>query len=394
MDAVENAKLIALSMTAAIGIFAASVVLTRERTRRDQAAFLASFLLLYGTFKANDVIMMSGGYAAAPMLAVITTPVRFLFGPAVYFYARSMTSSSPRWLRPHDGLALLWPAAAIVAIVPFILMSPAEKNSLIAGELRTEEMREWFLLTCKIIFGLFLTSAFLYLGAAFRLLLRHTRTVRHLFSNIEDKSLDWLRLMLFVLAVGWTWSGASDLWAIQGARPAWVPLATAYFELAWIGAIAFLGLLQGPVFDPRKNGMAEPADDAKYARSALGEERMARIADNLQAAMAREQLFRNPNLSLRALADHLGTSEHYVSQTLNEKLEETFFDFVNRHRIAEARIRLETTEDPIVEIAHQLGYNSRSTFNAAFKRHAGTTPSTYRRLVKDRSQGQSVPSFS
>ena len=395
MNSLETAKLVALSMTAAIGIFAAGVVLTRESARRDQGLFLAGFLLLYSTFKTNDILTMSGGYTAVPLLAVVTTPVRFLLGPAVYFYARSLTSSSPQWLRRQDALALIWPAAAMVAIIPFILMSPADKNSLMAGELRTEEVREWFLLTCKIIFVLFLASAFIYLGGAFRLLLRHTRTVRDLFSNIEDKSLDWLRLMLFVLALGWTWSGTSDLWAIQGARPEWVPVATAFFELAWIGALAFLGVSQAPVFDPRTGSeTTQLSSDTKYARSALSDERMQRIASSLETAMIRDQVFRDPSLSLRTLSDHLGTSEHYVSQTLNEKLGETFFDFVNRHRIAEARIRRETTDDPIVEVAHELGYNSRSTFNAAFRKYAGITPSAFRAGISARPKGRRTASLS
>lgn len=382
MDSYDIARLIALSMTAAVAGFVAVYLLVRETPRRDQAVFLASFLALYALFKGNDVMNMTGGYSAAPMLALLTLPVRFLFGATIYFYARSMTSPSPQWLRRSDSLALLWPTAAVVAVIPFILMSAQDKNSLMAEEFTSDEMREWFIQTCKVIFGLFLGSAFIYLAASFRLLVGHVQNLRRVFSNVEDKSLNWLRVILLILALGWSLLVASDLWAIQSTRPQWALVAMSWFDLAWIGAIAFCGLLQRPVFEAESAVAPVVSENARYAKSALDDERMTRIAANLEAAMTEDRLFEDPALSLRSLSDRLGVSDYYVTQTLNEKLGVNFFDFVNASRIAEARRRLEATDASIKEIAETTGFNSRSTFNAAFKKHVGATPSAYRRALK------------
>jgi AraC-like DNA-binding protein len=81
---------------------------------------------------------------------------------------------------------------------------------------------------------------------------------------------------------------------------------------------------------------------------------------------------------LRDLSDRLGVSENYLSQTLNEKLGRNFFDFVNAWRVDEAKRLLRENDGPVLAIALEVGFNSRSTFNAAFKKHGGGTPSQFR----------------
>ncbi|MBB6096121.1 AraC-like DNA-binding protein [Povalibacter uvarum] len=119
---------------------------------------------------------------------------------------------------------------------------------------------------------------------------------------------------------------------------------------------------------------------AKYGRSALDATARARIQRKLSAAMTDLRLHRDSALSLRALCDHIRENPHYVSQVLNQDLATSFHDFVNRQRIDDAKVALRSSpERPILEIALDVGFNSKSTFNAAFRAHAGMTPSEYRR---------------
>ena len=97
--------------------------------------------------------------------------------------------------------------------------------------------------------------------------------------------------------------------------------------------------------------------------------------------MERDHLHRDPNLSLWALSRHIGASPNYVSQTLNEIIGESFFDFVNRYRIEEAMNRLEATDDNVLTITYDVGFNARSSFYNAFKRVTGQTPTSYRKNI-------------
>ena len=81
----------------------------------------------------------------------------------------------------------------------------------------------------------------------------------------------------------------------------------------------------------------------------------------LTVLMEQEALFKNPELNLELLAGRLSISKHLLSQLLNENLNKNFYQYVYDYRILEA-----------------CGFQSRSSFFAAFKKKMGSTPSKYR----------------
>jgi AraC-like DNA-binding protein len=76
---------------------------------------------------------------------------------------------------------------------------------------------------------------------------------------------------------------------------------------------------------------------------------------------------------------------YQVSQLLNTKLNRKFFDFINQYRINEAKRILSGPEGKvknIMQIAYDVGFNSKSSFNTAFKKFAGTSPSKFKKSTK------------
>ena len=70
-----------------------------------------------------------------------------------------------------------------------------------------------------------------------------------------------------------------------------------------------------------------------------------------------------------------------LSQIINERLNKNFFELVNAHRIKEAKKRLlDPDAEPltILAIAFEVGFNSKSAFNAAFKKYTRMTPTQFR----------------
>ena len=95
--------------------------------------------------------------------------------------------------------------------------------------------------------------------------------------------------------------------------------------------------------------------------------------------MSKDLLYRDPNLSLWDLAKHIGVTSHYVSQSLNTHLGQSFFELVNGWRIKDAITQLTTTDATILVITYDVGFNSRSAFYKAFKRETGKTPTDLRK---------------
>ncbi|MEL7148342.1 MAG: helix-turn-helix domain-containing protein, partial [Bacteroidota bacterium] len=105
-----------------------------------------------------------------------------------------------------------------------------------------------------------------------------------------------------------------------------------------------------------------------------------RINERLQQLMEEEQVYKKPELSLELLASELSVSRHLLSQLLNENLQKGFHQYVNDYRIAEACRILKANQHYSIEaIGHEVGFNSRSSFFAAFKKKVGMTPARFRK---------------
>jgi AraC-like DNA-binding protein/streptogramin lyase len=119
----------------------------------------------------------------------------------------------------------------------------------------------------------------------------------------------------------------------------------------------------------------------KYKTSALTAERAAELAQKLLEVMETEKNYLNPNLTLKELSEKLMVHPNYLSQIINEKLEQSFNDFINRYRIEAAKKKLQDPKKKnktVLEIAYDTGFYSKSVFNTAFKKFTGMTPSQFR----------------
>jgi AraC-like DNA-binding protein len=381
------------AMVAGMCLFTAALLSSGRPPWRGRARGLALFMLIAGLASINDVLLAAGVQHVAPHFIGFNWPFAMLQGPAIYAYVRAMTHPQPPRRAPRDLALLGWPfLLGVVLATPFYMLDgPAKVDFMARGEAGLFTDRSLPALGVLAIISLSLLISLAWLVVAFRLLWRHMRRVRDLFSNIEDKSLSWVRWVLLILSVAWLWGATKSGGSLLGVAPAWQEAVASALELGWLGTLCYFGVLQKPVFEAGPaphaavaeaaapaGGPAEAQPVAKYSRSALDAERMARIADKLRHAMEQERLFADPSLSLRDLADRLGVSENYISQTLNDQLGRNFFDFVNAARIEAAKPLLREAGRTVLEVAMSVGFNSRSTFNAAFRKHAGDTPSRFR----------------
>ena len=106
--------------------------------------------------------------------------------------------------------------------------------------------------------------------------------------------------------------------------------------------------------------------------------------EKLISYMETEKPYLNPSLSLRNLADQMEMNSRELSIIINQKLNQHFFDFVNGYRIKEAMDILvdpAKTDETVLEILYEVGFNSKSSFNTAFKKHTGKTPTEFRKSV-------------
>jgi YesN/AraC family two-component response regulator len=98
--------------------------------------------------------------------------------------------------------------------------------------------------------------------------------------------------------------------------------------------------------------------------------------------METEKPFTYSSLKLNQLAKMIGTTPNYLSQVINEERDQNFYNFVNGYRIEEAKRMIQDPANEqvtLLSIAYDVGFNSKSAFNTAFKKYTGTTPSQFRK---------------
>ena len=96
----------------------------------------------------------------------------------------------------------------------------------------------------------------------------------------------------------------------------------------------------------------------------------------------KEQIYLQEDLKLNHLAVELNISTHHLSQVLNEHLGKSFSDFINTYRIKHAQALLVNPayqQHTILSIAFDSGFSNKASFNAAFKKYTGQTPSAFRK---------------
>jgi AraC-like DNA-binding protein len=153
-----------------------------------------------------------------------------------------------------------------------------------------------------------------------------------------------------------------------------------------IYAMAYLGLKKSETLtaDDDYGSAAEPdaRSTKKYEKSTLTPDRAEVYLKKLVIVMERDKPYLDGDLTLSKLAAKLALPSHHLSQIINERLNQNFFDLVNAHRVEEAKRKL---VDParrhysLLAIAEEVGFNSKSAFNAAFKKQANMTPSDFRK---------------
>jgi AraC-like DNA-binding protein len=121
----------------------------------------------------------------------------------------------------------------------------------------------------------------------------------------------------------------------------------------------------------------------KYKKSSLLEENKEEILKAIIHQMKEDKFFVKSTDSLSGLSKEIRQSSHHVSQVINEKLDQTFFELIAFHRVEEAKSILKSDigkKLTIEEIAERVGYNSKSAFNTTFKKLTSQTPSSFRDL--------------
>ena len=295
-----------------------------------------------------------------------------LFGPILYFYFRHIFFNQT--LQRKDIYHFVPFLLALVLDAPFLLQTTAAKKKIMVDNMLPRWDQIW---TLSIYPYFTIGLMIVYLVINQRLYAR--------LSHSNEATGAWFRY-LSVLFLGFVVAFSSYFILVRFPffNPAW-DYAISFSMSFFIYFLSWMGYLQPQVF----NGfsVAEIVTSTpemtteKYRSSSLTPNAAQELAEKLNALMLKNQWYLDNDLSLERLSALVGASKHSLSQVLNERMQMNFFDYVNSLRIEEAgRLLTEHSKKQmnIIEIAYQVGFNNKVTFNNTFRKFKGMTPTEYR----------------
>lgn len=222
-----------------------------------------------------------------------------------------------------------------------------------------------------------------YLVLSLFALYKHRRHLRGINSEIQSKDLHWLRNILWGLFV------VVCFWLNErlGALPQFEPITV------WIYAIGivYLGwqsLHQKEVFPfpktviPEIEAIFERIDHPVRKHELFTDSELDLLKLRLDTFMAESKPFLEPELSLPKLATMLDFRPQELSELINRAYRENFYTFINRYRV---EYSTKILQDPafahlnMLGVAFESGFNSKTTFNQAFKAQTGLSPTAFKR---------------
>lgn len=370
-------------------IFSGHLLLLNKRERPYQLPLVGCFfgmaILISKTLFTNIDIQVS--------LLILSLPVLLIIAPCFWLYIEGLTSTH-NWQLTDINTSSFYPAgvAALIAIFAYLLPDPIKIGLFVEGEesvladystLLRNIVYTMLIITFAMIMG-WIGQSIYYLVKIFRRLAIYRQTLRGTFSNVDHIELRWINTLVIMLLVTW-FAQALPLFIDNLITPFQLNnVVSAFMTLVLIWYLALWSLKQNKAFDSEEDitmteGLANSdSEPTKYQRSPLSKQQLLDIKAKTINTMEENELYLDASLSLRKLATSIGVSPNYLSQTLNEEIGMTFFDYVNSHRIKASQKRLLETDSSIVDIAYDVGFNAKSSFYNAFKKHTQLTPSQFR----------------
>jgi AraC-like DNA-binding protein len=299
----------------------------------------------------------------------------FLLPPLAYFYLKSQFNSDFRFRSADIWHTLPFAVHTVYHVMVYV------QGAVFVEYWKMEVHEKWGINYLEMLVSW--TQQLLYFIWSYRLYQAYRQWVPTHFSNVETLSFGWFRTFLFVFLIGNVVSWAMsliDLWLHLDFWHNW------WDELISVVLIYYLGIEGLTQSQPLRlrftvqEDAPAPSSEIPARPEKISEADLADYQARLVAFMERDRLYLDPELSLSQLARHLDTNVSVLSAVINRAFGRNFNDFVNEYRVRAVQEYLQNASAShlsLLGIGLECGFNSKSTFNRAFRKVTGVAPSEW-----------------
>ncbi len=241
------------------------------------------------------------------------------------------------------------------------------------------------------LFAILLMSYFIFFVLyALKLFNRYKSIVKLNFSNLSDNDFNWVKRMLVGVLLISCLDVTSTLYElVMGELDFDTRYLTLILVIVFIGYLGYYGVGQSKILLPDflineyvKGTVENKRND--YL-SSVNDEELQSLELSLERIMSIEKKYLEEDLTLSTLADSVSISDKNLSVFLNQYLKVTFYDYVNKYRVASVKEKMKSPEYnniTLLGIAYESGFKSKTSFNRIFKKETGLSPSQYKSSIQ------------
>jgi AraC-like DNA-binding protein len=341
-----------------LGLFLIIPLLRRSKAKGPDL-WLTLFLLALIFSEGAGVLVQTGRDRKYLFLWVLFVTPEAAFAPLMYHYARRVAGFRFRRVELWNYFpTLLWfmilvRAAVLVTLKPGLLAAPRPHSF------------DWISFVLEV-------QASIYIPFIARTILKHHRRIKEEGVLGRHRDLVWLVFLLggaIVLWGLWLWSTLMPNHMMNDFEQA--SMVVFFYAVGWFGW-------------HQEASPSPPPAKKKYGKSGMSAQDEALVAERMVRYIEGDRAFLDEDLTLGKVAQAVGCSPQWVSEYLNKTLSTTFFDYINGQRVHEF-LRLATSQGAewsVLDLAMAAGFRSRSTFNLAFKKKTGLTPTEWLKQLR------------
>lgn len=317
------------------------------KKKKPLTNLLLGLILIFMAFRIGKSVMMNFGDNLEPIFIFAGLALLLLIGPFLRWYVLGMTRSN--FKLPKNYLAEIIPFGLVFIMSLFITEELLENNRIA------------IIILGSVLLSIYLHFAF-YIFLSWRALKKVKKNYQNETQTKSQKAIfDWLRLLIIGFVIIWF----SYFLNIIDDKVPYV-IGPIVYSLA----VYFLSYKAFQLKTTEIDGEVFKVNDNTF------------LFDEISKLIIDEKLYLESDVSLSKLSKLVGQSTQKTSSVINQYAKRNFNDFINYYRIQDAKKLLSNAENEkftISSIAFDSGFSSLSSFNSAFKKFEGITPSMYRK---------------
>lgn len=325
---------------------------------------LGALLLLFAYVSLINVLLYSEYLLKIPHLAFTQSAFAFLVPPVYYFYLKTLSQKTISFNIKH--LIHLMPFFAfLILAMPFFLKSSLQKQEILVNIYNSSNSLRNIPFNKNLFYSIFILQCIPYTYSMIRLNYSVKARPKNLSSLILKTFLIYWLIILTVIVT-------RVLFFYELITSLALPILLTF----GMYALAYWSLLKQGYF------LHFFQQNIKYQKAAISEDKMKLLSQKLIHVLEKEHLYRNPNLTAAKLADKISITNHTLSQVINNELNDTFYNLINRMRVNDAVKKLNNNDLVHLSmegIGIESGFKSKSSFYKAFKKFTNKTPSQFQK---------------